>query len=59
MKQKINLRLIGIAILAIAATVIAMISVYYRLLQVQVKKDLRLNAQLLQSSDLFSDPAHV
>lgn len=59
MKQKINLRLIGIAILAIAATVIAMISVYYRLLQVQVKKDLRLNAQLLQSSDLFTDPAHV
>lgn len=59
MKQKINLRLIGIAILAIAATVIAMISVYYRLLQVQVKKDLRLNAQLLQSSDLFTDPEHV
>lgn len=59
MKQKINLRLIGIAILAIAATVIAMISVYYRLLQVQVKRDLRLNAQLLQSSDLFTDPEHV
>ena len=59
MKKKINLRLIGIAILAIAATVIAMISVYYRLLQVQVKKDLRLNAQLLQSSDLFTDPEHV
>ena len=59
MKQKINLRLIGIAILAIAATVIAMISVYYRLLQVQVKKDLRLNAQLLQSSYLFTDPEHV
>lgn len=59
MKKKINLRLVGIAILAIAATAIAMISVYYRLLQIQVKKDLRLNAQLLQSSDLFSDPAHV
>ena len=59
MKQKINLRLVGIAILAIAATAIAMISVYYRLLQIQVKKDLRLNAQLLQSSDLFSDPEHV
>lgn len=59
MKQKINLRLVGIAILAIAATAIAMISVYYRLLQIQVKKDLRLNAQLLQSSDLFTDPAHV
>lgn len=59
MKQKINLRLVGIAILAIAATAIAMISVYYRLLQIQVKKDLRLNAQLLQSSDLFSNPEHV
>lgn len=59
MKKKINLRLVGIAILAIAATAIAMISVYYRLLQIQVKKDLRLNAQLLQSSDLFTDPAHV
>lgn len=59
MKKKINLRLVGIAILAIAATAIAMISVYYRLLQIQVKKDLRLNAQLLQSSDLFSDPEHV
>lgn len=59
MKKKINLRLVGIAILAIAATAIAMISVYYRLLQIQVKKDLRLNAQLLQSSDLFTDPEHV
>lgn len=59
MKKKINLRLVGIAILAIAATAIAMISVYYRLLQIQVKKDLRLNAQLLQSSDLFSNPEHV
>ena len=59
MKQKINLRLIGIAILAITATVIAMISVYYRLFQAQVEKDLRLNAQLLQSSDLFTNFDHV
>ena len=41
MKQKINVRLIGIAVLAVLATLICMTCVYYSLFQKQVRKDLQ------------------
>ena len=53
MKQKINVRLIGIAILAVLATLVGMTSVYYGLFQKQVRKDLGINAQVLAETGVF------
>lgn len=52
MKQKINSRLIFIAFLAAIATTLSITVVYYELFQEQVKKDLRVEAQLLKSADI-------
>lgn len=54
MKQKINLRLIGIAVLAVFATLFCMTFIYYGLFQKQVQKDLRVNAQILVDLGAFS-----
>ncbi|MCR5654951.1 MAG: two-component sensor histidine kinase [Lachnospiraceae bacterium] len=50
MKRKINLRLVGIAILAILATVIGITIIYYRLFQGQVRSDLAVSAKLLKDT---------
>lgn len=47
MKQKINLRLIFVAVLAATLTMISIIFVCYSLFQEQVKKDLRITANAL------------
>ena len=53
MKNKINIRLVGIAILAIIATVIGITIVYYGLFQSQVRKDLAVSAKLLKDTHYF------
>ncbi|MCR5665274.1 MAG: two-component sensor histidine kinase [Eubacterium sp.] len=53
MKRKINVRLVGIAILAILATVFGITIVYYGLYQKQVRTDLAVSAQLLKDTDYF------
>ena len=55
MKQKINLRLSLIALLAVIATTIGITLVYYNLFQTQVKNDLHTNAQLLADTELFQN----
>ena len=52
MKQKINLRLILIAILAVITTTIGITFVCYNIFQRQVKQDLRLHAQLLKDASV-------
>lgn len=47
MKQKINLRLIMVAIIAVILTMVSIILVCYSLFQEQVKKDLRITAGAL------------
>lgn len=53
MKNKINIRLVGIAILAIIATVIGITIVYYGLFQRQVRNDLAISAKLLKDTHYF------
>ncbi len=53
MKQKINLRLIGMSIAVVLVTVVSMTFVFYGLFQKQVQSDLRVNAELLKSTGLF------
>lgn len=53
MKRKINLRLAGITILAVIATVIGITIVYYSLFQRQVRSDLRVSAKLLRETHFF------
>lgn len=50
MKQKINLRLIAISVLAVITTVICITLVYYELFQEQVRKDLRTEARILSAA---------
>ena len=60
MKQKINLRLILVAILAVILTTVSIIWVCYSLFQEQVKKDLRITAGALAVtgvSDFAEDEA--
>lgn len=52
MKQKINVRLIAISVLAVFATVICITLVYYELFQEQVKRDLRTEARILSAAGL-------
>lgn len=49
MKQKINLRLIFIAVIAVVFTAVSTVLVSYNLFQKQVKKDLKKEALLIQS----------
>lgn len=53
MKKKINLRIVGIAIIAVFATVIGTIVIYYSLFQKQVKADLSISAKLLKDTRYF------
>ncbi|MCR5546337.1 MAG: two-component sensor histidine kinase [Lachnospiraceae bacterium] len=54
MKKKINVRLVGIALLAIFATVIGITIVYYSLYQRQIRNDLTVSAKLLRDTHYFS-----
>ena len=53
MKSKINIRLVGIAILAVIATVIGITIIYYSLFQKQVRADLSVSANLLKDTHYF------
>ncbi len=53
MKNKINLRLVGIAIIAILATMIGITTVYYSLFKEQIRKDLSVSATLLKDTHYF------
>ncbi|MDO4943145.1 MAG: ATP-binding protein [Lachnospiraceae bacterium] len=55
MKQKINLRLAIIAILAVIATTIGTTTIYYNLFKRQVRNDLRIEAELLKNMDMLQD----
>lgn len=55
MKQKINLRLGFIALIAILTTAIGITLVYYSIFQGQVRKDLRQSADLLVETELFQN----
>lgn len=53
MKKKINVRLAGIAILAILATVVGITIIYYGLFEKQVRSDLAISAKLLKDTNFF------
>lgn len=53
MKQKINLRLLGIAVAAVIATMLSMTVIFYGLFQKQVRNDLRISADVLKATGLF------
>ncbi|SCZ79236.1 sensor histidine kinase [Pseudobutyrivibrio xylanivorans] len=53
MKIRINIRLVGIAILAIIATVIGITIIYYNLFEGQVRSDLSVSAKLLKDTKYF------
>ena len=53
MKNKINIRLAGIAILAIIATMFGITFIYYGLFEKQVRTDLAVSAKLLRDTHYF------
>lgn len=53
MKKKIHIRLVGIAVLAIMATVVGITIIYYGLFQKQVRADLAISAKLLKDTHYF------
>lgn len=53
MKQKINRRLIEIAVLAVLVTLVCMTTIYYGLFQKQVRKDLRIDAGVIRGIGAF------
>ena len=53
MKNKINMRLAGIAILAIVATMFGITFIYYGLFEKQVRTDLAVSAKLLRDTHYF------
>ena len=53
MRKKINIRLIGIALIAILVTLIGVTSIYYYLFENQVRKDLHVLAETLVDSGVF------
>jgi len=53
MKNKINIRLVGIAVLAVLATLISITIIYYSLFQKQVRADLSVCAKLLKDTHYF------
>lgn len=55
MKRKINAQVIGITFIAIIVTMAFMLAVFYSVFQKQVMEDLRLEAEVLKNSDIFSD----
>lgn len=56
MKKKINVRLILIAVIAVLSTAVSVTMVYYTIFEGQVRKDLRVNAQMLADTGVFDDP---
>lgn len=52
MKQKINLRLVIVAILAAAMTMVGIILIFYNLFKTQVMKDLQTTANVLANTDI-------
>lgn len=52
MKQKINLSLMTLSVLAIFVTMFCLTSVYYNLFQEQVRKDLKIEARLLSETGI-------
>lgn len=54
MKKKINIRFIGIAVMAIVATMLLMSVVYYELFKKQVQEDLKIDALMLKNTDINS-----
>lgn len=52
MKQKINLRLMAISVLAVITTLLGITFVYYELFQEQVRKELRTEARILSSTGM-------
>lgn len=52
MKQKINIRLIAISMLAILTTMVCITYVYYGLFQEQIKRDLKVEARLLSEAGI-------
>lgn len=59
MKQKINLRLAFVALVAMVLTTLAVTRVCYDLFQQQVRRDLRVTAEMLSASGEFADPEHL
>ena len=53
MKQKINIRLAIIAVLAVVATTVGTTTIYYNLFKRQVRNDLRIEAELIRSMGLL------
>ncbi len=53
MKKKINMRLLGITVMAVLAAVIGITIVYYGLFQKQVRSDLAVSAKLLKDTNYF------
>lgn len=53
MKKQINIRLVGITVLAVVATVLGITMVYYSLYQRQVRHDLAICAKLLRDTEYF------
>ena len=53
MKQKINLRLFLIALIAVVASTVAITFVYYELFSRQVRQDLKIHAELLGDAGIF------
>lgn len=53
MKNKINLRLVLIAIIAILATMVSITIVYYGMFQNQIRNDLKVSAELLRDTHFF------
>ena len=53
MRKKINIRLIGIALIAILVTLVGVTSIYYYLFENQVQKDLHILADTLVDSGVF------
>ena len=53
MKQKINLRLIGTAVIAVLATAIGITFIYYGFFKKQVQAGLRTNAEVLMDTEVF------
>lgn len=53
LRKKINIRLIGIALIAILVTLLGVTSIYYYLFENQVQKDLHVLAETLVDSGVF------
>lgn len=53
MKERINSRLVGIAILTTIITAISITFVYYHLFEIQIRRDLAVSAKLLKDTHYF------